>query len=620
MISACIFGFAQQIVVHPAEINYPLFHDVSPPLSDLPQLQPVSGRDREEKEIPNRNFSLIYSELNGPVQKNGLYDAVLQNSPGILSPVSTIINREGISNNCGCIPPDPSGDVGVNNYIQAVNLSFAIYSKAGELQYGPASLSSLWQGFPGSYTSDGDPIVLYDHLADRWIITQFSLPNYPNGPYYELLAVSQTPDPLGAWHRYSFKFTKMPDYPKLGVWPDGYYMSVNLYSSGALNYTGPAAIVLERDSLLAGKTARMTVFELGSDMLPMLPADLDGQAPEAGKSGLFLSVTDEPAGSTDHLNLYSLHANWTDPSNAVFSGPQSINTAEFDASLCNGAQNCIPQPGTSRRLDPLTRYLMHRLQFRNFGNYQVIMANHTVDADGTDHAGIRWYELRTSDTIWSVCQQGTYAPDTNHRWIGSIAMDGMGNIALAYSVSGKGMYPSIHATGRRSGDIPGYMSIAEEPIMSGTGAQNDASSRWGDYSCLTVDPVDNKTFWYTNEYYLTTSTMDWKTRIASFSIDNLPVGISQNSASQKSSVFMLKNFPNPFWKSTNICWHLEHSAYITLDVYDYTGSIIRKIVDEKMNAGEHQVGFDASSLPAGIYFCQLRAGGMVETRKMIVTE
>jgi hypothetical protein len=263
---------------------------------------------------------------------------------------------------------------------------------------------------------------------------------------------------------------------------------------------------------------------------------------------------------------------------------------------------------------------MNRLQFRNFGNYQVILANHTVDADGTDHAGIRWYELRTSDTIWSVYQQGTYAPDTNHRWIGSIAMDGTGNIALAYSVSGKGIYPSINATGRRSGDVAGYMSIAEEAIMTGTGAQKDFSSRWGDYSCLTVDPVDDKTFWYTNEYYQTTTNMDWKTRIASFSIDNLPVGISQNSASQRNSGFVLKNFPNPFVKATTISWQLESPGYITLDVYDFTGRNIRKIVNEKMNAGERQIRFDATNLSAGVYFYQIRANGIVETRKMIITE
>jgi hypothetical protein len=527
------------------------------------------------------------------------------------------VNIDGINNTQGYIPPDPAGDIGLNHYIQATNLHFAIYSKTGALLYGPAALSTLWQGFSG-YTSDGDPVVLYDHLADRWIITQFSLPNYPNGPFYELLAVSQTPDPLGAWHRYSFQFSKMPDYPKFGVWPDGYYMSANLYSSGSGNWAGPAAIVLERDSLLAGKTARMKVFELGTDRQPLLAADLDGLLPPAGSPGYFLSVNDDPANANDHLELFSLQTDWANPANALLTGPQTIPVAVFDGNMCNGSPSCLPQPGTSSRLDALSRYLMQRLQYRNFGTYQVLMANHTVDVDANNHAGIRWYELRTEATDWSVYQQGTYAPDTNHRWMGSIAMDGAGNIALAYSITGKGIFPSIHATGRRSGDIPGYMSLAEEAIASGTGAQNDLSSRWGDYSCLTMDPLDDRTFWYTNEYYAVTSYKDWKTRIASFTIDNLPVGISPGTEAGNYSFFMLNNYPNPFENKTIISWQLKSRNHIVLNVYDFMGRNLQTLVNEWMAAGTHQFIYDATGLPAGVYIYQLQADDKIETKKLII--
>lgn len=617
ILTTCSQAFMQNTVVHPTEIIIQNAHDISPPLSNLPLIPIGEKKQKHKGEIPNQNYSLIFNEINRFTETTSGRDPLLQVSEGTMAPVSTIVNMDGISAIQGYIPPDPAGEIGTNHYIQATNLHFAVYSKTGALLYGPAALATLWQGFPG-YTSDGDPVVLYDHLADRWIITQFSLPNYPNGPFYELLAVSQTPDPLGAWHRYSFQFSKMPDYPKFGVWPDGYYMSANMYSSGSGNWAGPAAIVLERDSLLAGKTARMTVFELGTDRQPLLPADLDGPLPPVGSSGYFLSVNDDPANMNDHMDLFSLQTDWANPANSVLFGPQSIPVAVFDGNMCNGSASCLPQAGTSNRLDALSRYLMQRLQYRNFGTYQVLMANHTVDVDATNHAGIRWYELRASGTDWSVNQQGTYAPDTNHRWMGSIAMDGAGNIALAYSITGKGIYPSIHATGRRSGDVPGYMSLAEETIITGTGAQKDLSSRWGDYSCLTVDPLDDRTFYYTNEYYAVTSNKDWRTRIASFTIDNLPVGISEKSVKNGSPLFNLKNYPNPFSKTTLITWQSTEKCQTRLSVYDVMGKVIEILVNEEIESGEHNIYFDASELAVGVYYYQLRANGSVETGKMVL--
>ncbi len=611
-------GIAQNTVLHPSEIAFPVAHDVSPPLLGMPILQPSIGNPRGEMEIPNQNYSLIFNKQNSFTETVSGRDPVLQDSEGVFLAINTIVNIEGIGKIYTVIPPDPAGDVGTNQYIQATNLHFAIYSKSGALLYGPAALSTIWQGFPGPHTSDGDPVVLYDHLADRWLITQFSLPNFPNGPYYELIALSQTPDPLGAWHRYSFQFDKMPDYPKVGVWSDGYYMSANLFSSGELKYKGPAAIVLERDSMLTGKTARMMVFELGTDKQPLLAADLDGQLPPSGSPGYFLSAIDDPDGAGDHLELFSLHTNWGNLSNSTLTGPQSITVAAYDGNMCNGNKSCIPQAGTTRGLDALSSYLMMKLQYRNFGSYQVLMTNQTVDVEANDHAGIRWYELRSQDTNWSVYQQGTYAPDANHRWIGSIAMDGSGNVALAYSVSGAGIYPSIRATGRRAGDPPGYMSLMEATVIEGTGAQNDASSRWGDYSCLTVDPVDNRTFWYTNEYYGTTSTWDWKTRIASFTIDNLPV--SNKKHLETGYAFNLKCYPNPLSNLATITWQLKTAGYVELNIYDFTGRKTAALVNAEMPEGMHQEVFDAAKLPEGMYFCLIRVNGVAETVEMIVTK
>ncbi len=387
----------------------------------------------------------------------------------------------------------------------------------------------------------------------------------------------------------------MPDYPKLSVWADGYYMSTRRFSSGSSNWLGPGVAVFERDSMLVGNTARMSCFNLSSNTDPLLPADLDGQVPPPGSPGYFLSDAEDIQGGGDRIELYTLHADWNNPANAVFEGPQKISTASFDRKMCGTYSSaCIPQAGTSRKLDPLSKRLMNRLQYRNFGTFQTIVANGTVDADETDHAGIRWYELRTLDSTWFIFQQGTYAPDSNHRWIGSFAMDGTGNIALAYSVSGNGMYPSIRATARRSGDTTGLMTYMEESIIEGGGAQTDVSSRWGDYSCLTVDPVDDKTFWYTNEYYSTTSAMSWKTRIASFTIDNFPVGIAEKPVAALQSLFRMKNYPNPVVHSTVISWKLEINTHCILKIFDFTGREIQILLDAQQNPGEHQYIFDAT--------------------------
>ncbi len=614
----CGSAVSQRPVLNPSAILYPVSRDVSPPLRDMPVILNNPDSLKVEREIPNQNMSLLYERTWSPSEARSGHDPVLQQDAGFLPPNATRVNIEGIENSMNVNPPDPVGDVGLNHYIESVNLKFAIYSKTGSLLYGPATLSTLWQGFPGVYTSDGDPIVMYDPLADRWVISQFSLPSYPSGPFYELIAVSQTADPLGAWYRYAFQFGDMPDYPKLGVWPDGYYMSANMYKATTMSWLGPAVMVLERDSILQGKAARITFFQRASDMNASIPADLDGPAPPVGLPGCFLSSSEDIAGGGDRLDLYKLKADWANPSNSTFSGPQSMSVASFDGSMCNGNRSCIPQAGTSRKLDALAGFLLNRLQYRNFGAYQTMVSNMTVDVDGTDHAGVRWYELRSHDTVWSVFQQGTFAPDTNNRWMGSIAMDGAGNIGLAYSVSGTGMYPSILATGRRAADPPGIMTFIEEPVMAGSGAQSDPTSRWGDYSCLTVDPVDDQTFWYCNEYYASSSYQNWKTRIASFTIDDLAVSVPERINDGRSPAFNLRIVPNPASKSAVISWKLPSRSTAVLGVYNLMGKEMQVLVNQVMEDGDKHIAFNVTGLPDGVYICRIEANQRNESVKMVI--
>ena len=424
------------------------------------------------------------------------------------------------------MPPDPTGDIGPNHYVQAVNLSFAVYGRTGALLYGPANINTLFSGMGGvcQTSNDGDPIVQYDHLADRWLVSQFALPNYPRGPFYQCIAISQTPDPTGAWYRYQFTVsnTKMNDYPKIGVWEDGYYMTVNQFNQGTLTWGGEGVVVFERKKMLLGQTARMVYFDMyntDANLGGMLPSDLDGPVPAAGTPNYFLQVDDNAWGySPDQVQLWKFAVDWNNTANSKFTKVGTLPVTAFDSNMCAGSRNCIPQPGGTK-VDAIADRAMYRLQYRNFGSYQTLAFNHTVDVDGADHAGVRWYELRNTAGTWSIYQQGTYSPDATHRWMGSVALNGKGEYALGYSASSTSVSPSVKFTGREPSDTLGQMTLGENTIVAGTGYQTHSSGRWGDYSQMSVDPVDDCTFWYTQEYYATpNSSAGWQTRIGSFKL------------------------------------------------------------------------------------------------------
>lgn len=516
------------------EVKWNVNFDAIASLRNMPQLDPQWTAN-----VPINRKWLPHRQDTAP---GGGSDAV-QGDPVAMA-LNPLVSFEGVNNVNGVLPPDTVGDIGPNHYVQAVNLAFAIYDRQGNKLYGPANINTLWQGFGGycESTNDGDPIVLYDHLADRWFISQFALPRFPFGPFYQCIAVSQTPDPTGAWFRYAFEYSrnKMNDYPHFGVWPDGYYMSVNQFSAGSLNWAGQGVAVFERDKMLAGQPARMIKFDLyGTDanLGGMQPSDLDGPLPPSGAPNVFAEIDDDAWGySPDQLQLWQFTANWVNTASSSFTKIGTIPVAAFDTEMC-GSRTCIPQPGGTP-VDAISDRLMYRLQYRNFGGYETLVTNHTVDVDGTNHAGVRWYELRKSGGAWSLYQQGTFAPDANHRWMASAAMNGQGEIALGYSISSTTVYPSVYFTGRLPGDPPGLMTMGEGSIVNGNGYQGHSASRWGDYSSMSVDPTDDCTFWYTQEYYMdrTASGAAWQTRVGSFRlsactpVDNPPTVTLTNPA------------------------------------------------------------------------------------------
>ncbi len=417
-------------------------------------------------------------------------------------------------------PPDTNAAVGLTQVVQWVNTYFVVFDKAtGAVVQAPTPGNALWAGFGGGCqkNNDGDPVVQYDKAAQRWVFTQFSV---STKPYLQCFAISSADDltaPTTTFTRFAFSFgnTNFPDYPKLGVWSDGYYLSFNIFRNGFI-FSGPKACVVDRATALAGGSPTMICAQLSSSTGSLLPSDLDGSTPPPfGSPDYFVTF------GTNSLKVYKFHADFVVPSSSTFTGPTTLSVAAFSPA-CNGG-TCIPQPGTSQQLDSLADRLMYRFAYRNNNNgTESLVVNHSIKTTGAAST-VRWYELRLASTVPSVFQTGTLdSSDGISRWMGSIAMDHGGNIALGYSVSkGSSIYPGIRITGRSCNDSPGTTQ-AETTIINGTGSQTANLNRWGDYSSMAVDPVDDKTFWYTTEYMTANGTFNWHTRLASFTIGTCP--------------------------------------------------------------------------------------------------
>ena len=518
-------------------------------------------------------------------------DPVLQTTAPTIGMPAVGASFEGmdITEGCGnCLPPDPNGAVGPNHYVQMVNTDVAVYDKNGATLMAPKAINSLWSVTPNSecFThNNGDPIVLYDQLADRWLVSQFVVQASTEN-YAQCIAISQTPDPTGAYYLYEFDQSAdvFNDYPKLGVWPDGYYMSTNQFPNSTTGTVAAGAWVFERPKMILGQSARYVFFDetpLATNCVAgnctytpfgQLPTTLDGKTPPPDGTPNFFVETDDtdtpntpPAvGLHDEMHIWKFHVDWSNPANSSFGvgssapalkpgfpGQYTGNAgqpdfifpiADYLASACqieNGPNDCSPQklnpPQPAQYLDVLGDRLMFRFAYRNFGDHESFVVNHTVDTPSdsstTGRNGVRWYELRNLSTSPVVYQQGTFAPlqdPTNPlwRWMGSAAMDHSGDLAIGYSASGPNYFPSLHYAGRLAGDPLNDLTQGEAVMFLGQGIEANTGifpfrNRWGDYSAITVDPTDDCTFWYTNEYLAPNSPtdilpVDWHTRIGSF--------------------------------------------------------------------------------------------------------
>lgn len=504
---------AQQVFTQGApEVNAAVHHDVSPPLRNIPS----KTRSLFRVEKP---FRPIPTGPNTTTAADGALQATAAASIG----GTALLNFAGVGNadylfTPNAAPPDTNGAVGATQYVQWVNESFAVFDKStGAIAAGfPKAGNTLWAGFGGGCeaNNDGDPIVQYDKAAGRWVLTQFSVTNPSTYGYLQCVAVSTSSDATGSFYRYAFSYgaSQFNDYPKMGVWPDGYYTTFNIFNNGQ-TFAGAKLCAYDRTAMLAGGAANQQCFQLGTSYGGVLPSDLDGTtAPPTGSPNFMINF------GSNALNLWKFHVDWTNSASSTLSGPTSIPVAAF-STACGGG-TCIPQPGTNNKLDSLADRLMYRLAYRKFADHEALVVNHSVKVSGTKTSqvdGIRWYELRSPNATPVVYQQGTYSPDATNRWMGSIAMDKVGNIAMGYSASSSSLYPSIRYTGRVPGDALGTME-GENTILTGGGSQTGTLHRWGDYSAMTIDPVDDCTFWYTTEYEKASGSFNWSTRIASFKL------------------------------------------------------------------------------------------------------
>ncbi|MCF8307964.1 MAG: T9SS type A sorting domain-containing protein [Bacteroidales bacterium] len=478
------------------------YFDVSEPLRDKEPIKP-SERDRSWKD------DIIQNEFIPPQEKDNrdIEDPVVQKDKGSREMRGPINNFEGTGNLNGVYPPDTEGDVGEDYYFQMINLSFTIYDKEGNTVYGPADNSTLWDGFIGPWTgsNDGDPIVVYDEEAERWVASQFAVET-SNGQYYELVAVSQTSDPTGEYYRYAFEYDNFNDYPKLGVWPDAYVATYNMFIGNSFQGAGVAAF--DREAMLAGEEdAEQQFFQLSGEYYGVLPADFDGPAPPDSIPHYVVHNSNDPR----EIQIFEFTIDWEEPTNSDITLEHSLEPESYTTASTN-----VPQPNTSTALDDFIGQMMYPLKFRKFDDHLSMVMNHAVVTSFQAEHGIRWYEVRNTDGEWNIHQQSTYAPDDGlHRWLGSIAMNGNGDIALGFSVSGEEeVYPSVRYVARTSGGTLGEMNTEEIEVVAGTSSQTGIE-RWGDYAAMSVDPSDDSTFWFTSEYI----TGPWKTRIVSFDLE-----------------------------------------------------------------------------------------------------
>lgn len=437
---------------------------------------------------------------------------------GAITPTAATagLNFEGQKAIAGQLYSDAIGAVGATQYVQLVNVSYTIYDKTnGHVLAGPIAENALWSTFGGSCQTStaGDGTVNYDQVAGRWILSHHGVP--VGGPNLNCIAVSTTSDATGTYNLYAFALTnQFPDKPKIGIWPDAYYVTQDLLDTNKV-FVRSQSCGLDRAAMLAGTFAQSVCFQ-GSISLPtFMPVNWEGQTPPPAGSLAYFFQLDQRPQVPNTLNMFLMHVDFVNLANSTFTGPTVITLPTYK-DTCPNFKPCVTQLDTTNVLAGWGDRMMYRIVYRNFGDHESIVMTHSIQqgTGASQSSGIRWYEFRTPLTP-TIFQKGTLAPDTNFRWVPSIAMDKKGDVLVGYNVSGPTLHPAIRYSGWKVGDPKGKLE-AEASIMEGSGSQQATNKSWSSYTSMTVDPVDDCTFWYTAQYYASDQLSKWNTRIASF--------------------------------------------------------------------------------------------------------
>lgn len=473
-----------------------------------PFIQPEVGHGLSQ---PMRSYSPAVRE-----------EAIQPRFEGAVTPAgtfTTVLKFAGQPENNGALISEATGAVGATQYVQLVNNEYTIYDKTtGAVISGPIAENALYSTFGGScasaVTNTGDGTVTYDQLANVWVLSFHAVPT--GGPYLNCVAVSTSSDATGTYNLYAFALTQMyPDKPRIGVWPDAYYLSQDIFNPTTMVFSRSQACALERSQMLTGGFAFSICFQ-GSLSLPtFVVTTLDGQTPPAtGEQAFFWQLDQRPNNGKNTLNSFLFHVDWVTQSNSTFAGPVA-NALPAYTDACPNFKPCVTEPSTTNVLQGWGDRLIGRVTYRNFGTYESIVMAHTINrgSGSTIHSAIRWYEYRTPLTP-VIYQQGSYSPDSSFRFLPAIAQDKYADIAVGYNISGTTVYPGLRYNGRKSTDHLGALE-AEVTLETGAGAQIN-NHFWGSYQGMALDPVDDCTFWFTGQYYTTTSTSNWLTEITAF--------------------------------------------------------------------------------------------------------
>ena len=597
LLSACsllLIARAQEEIEN-EQITYKrgVYHGVSIPLKDLPV---ADQKEEMAKDHAIRQERMRPEAVNENALPLGI-DPLLQDNYGMSPNKAPIKNWEGQT---GAFPPDPSGAAGPNHYVQAVNVKYRVYDKNGSPLTASLNLSSLW---PGS-SNDGDPIVMYDRHADRWVITQFQVSSKEI-----LFAVSTTPDPTGTYHTYAFVMPTFPDYPKYSIWSDGYYMTSNTNQKNA--------VAFERAKMLAGDpTAAMIRLNLPSmathyGFKSVLPADADGTLPPYGTPNYMFYFQDDSWNgvASDMIKILKMQLDWTTPANSTIAVHQTLYPAAFN-SVFTTNWNDITQKNSTQKLDAIASIFNYRAQYLRWSGYNSVTLCNVVDIDNNNTGGIRWYELRQDEGTaqFAIHQEGTFAPaDGNSRFIGSIAMDENKNIGLAYNICGPTKYASLGYTGRFANDPLGQMSGIEQIAIEGTGAQS-GGNRFGDYGHLSLDP-DGSTFWHTGEYLGNSGSR--RTRIFSF---DLQASLETPQALMEQASFVA--FVNNDQLNVNL-EGLKVNGEMNIELFEMSGKLLgsaKKVITD----GSIQHQFSVNTLPSATYIVRVGNSDVQRMQKIVI--